>query len=135
MGADAAGGPVVGTATLDADVGGAGDLDDGSQGQPALAESALKQVARALEADDESLVGHRFPFLERLPAGQSPHPVFRDFHVTAATEQRVGGWREGKSRSPVARGIAPAEFRNLLSPFTCRIPAVSPFENRNIVAE
>ena len=99
MGADPAGGAVVGAATLDGDVARPADLHDRTERQSALAEGALDEVAitGALQAGDHALVGHGLAFLEGLPAGQSPHPVFRDFHVVAAgTEQRARWVCEGK---------------------------------------
>jgi hypothetical protein len=81
VGADAAGGAVFRAAALDADVARADDFDRGSEGETAFLEVALEDVSSGglLEAGDE--VHEGLAVLERLPAGQPPHPVFRDLHA------------------------------------------------------
>lgn len=96
MSANAAGGAMVRAAALDADIGGADDLDHRPEIESSFAEGALEHLAALLEARDEALIRHRLAFLEGLPAGQPPHPVFRDFHVAGAINGRSGPDARGK---------------------------------------
>ena len=100
MSADASGGAMVRATALDADIGRADDLDHRPEIESSLAKSALEYLAALLETRDEALVRHRLAFLEGLPAGQPPHPVFRDFHVAGAINGGSGGDARGKLGAP-----------------------------------
>ena len=82
MRADSPARPVLRAGALHADIGRPGNLDHRPQVQAALAEAGLEQFSRPFESGWQPLAGNRLPLFEGFPAGQSPHPVFRDLHAT-----------------------------------------------------